>query len=250
MTVPWPSGLDDDDGISVYADWLLERGDPHGELIALQRRGADCTALLAAHAPTWLGAAYEPVSDGQLELAWQAGFLRTARIRLFHPRAPFDPIALARTVLALPIASFLEALTVEAASFMLEPTALAQLIGDLPCELWLGPPLEATMTIELVRAPDGIVLRGLTDRRFTLPRDRPSYLGRASDCDVVCSIPTLGGFRSARFERGVRGWTLRHNQHGGPFVVNGHEVHDEVALCHGDLIRFVEGLEFRVVAGD
>ncbi|HEU0034605.1 MAG TPA: TIGR02996 domain-containing protein [Kofleriaceae bacterium] len=52
----------DDKPRLVYADWLQERGDPRGELIALQLSGRDDAAttrreraLLAEHARSWLG---------------------------------------------------------------------------------------------------------------------------------------------------------------------------------------------------
>jgi len=49
-----------DEARLVYADWLQERGDPRGELIALQCRRSKRTtareeALLRLHAKTWLG---------------------------------------------------------------------------------------------------------------------------------------------------------------------------------------------------
>jgi uncharacterized protein (TIGR02996 family) len=50
---------DDDGPRIVYADWLQERGDPRGALIALQLGGGEprqIRALLDAHAATWLGA--------------------------------------------------------------------------------------------------------------------------------------------------------------------------------------------------
>src|SRR5262245_38724991 len=60
---------DDDDVRLIFADWLLERGDPHGEFIqvqvqlakltedAPQRKALDArqAALLAAHEDEWIG---------------------------------------------------------------------------------------------------------------------------------------------------------------------------------------------------
>jgi uncharacterized protein (TIGR02996 family) len=80
---------DDDDARQVYADWLLQQGDPRGELIALQlapspsresRRRAE--ALLAAHGKRWLGALAPLVWwSGERGVVWERGFpveLRTA----------------------------------------------------------------------------------------------------------------------------------------------------------------------------
>jgi uncharacterized protein (TIGR02996 family) len=73
---------DDDGPRLVYADWLLERGDPRGELIQLQcrrrRRAPDRNAmqrereLLKAHRREWLGPLHEFVK-GKAELV--RGFL-------------------------------------------------------------------------------------------------------------------------------------------------------------------------------
>lgn len=59
---------DDDQPRLVYADYLQERHDPRGELIALQLSGTDLERqekLIAAHAKTWLG----PVAP----IAWIEG---------------------------------------------------------------------------------------------------------------------------------------------------------------------------------
>ncbi len=68
--------LDDDAVRQVFADWLLDRGDPRGELIALQLAGVQLprqTILLNRHGRAWAGAlddALEP--DRRI---WERGFL-------------------------------------------------------------------------------------------------------------------------------------------------------------------------------
>ncbi len=72
----------DDDALrSVYADWLTDRGDPRGELIALQlersRTGKKAPArekeLLELHGKAWLGPlAASVLKQGQ---RWERGFL-------------------------------------------------------------------------------------------------------------------------------------------------------------------------------
>ena len=42
---------DDLDAYAVYGDWLAEQGDPRGELIALQLRGADAKVLVGGESP-------------------------------------------------------------------------------------------------------------------------------------------------------------------------------------------------------
>jgi uncharacterized protein (TIGR02996 family) len=63
----------------VYADWLLERRDARGELIAAQLagNGARSAALLEAHPVQLLPAWW--VEQG-VELAWSMGFVHTMRV--------------------------------------------------------------------------------------------------------------------------------------------------------------------------
>ncbi|MEP6866463.1 MAG: TIGR02996 domain-containing protein [Deltaproteobacteria bacterium] len=76
----------DDGPREVFADWLIEQGDPRGELIALQIARARGTAgpdgikrerkLLAEHARTWLGALSPVVKN----VVFERGFLGRAEI--------------------------------------------------------------------------------------------------------------------------------------------------------------------------
>jgi uncharacterized protein (TIGR02996 family) len=101
----------DDEARRVYADVLIERGDPQGELIVLQLRRAAGQAsqreheleraLLKRHAPTWLApiAGVVEVAPG-LSSAWarsrtafERGFLTTAYLKLVvNPAVVDDPI--------------------------------------------------------------------------------------------------------------------------------------------------------------
>lgn len=74
---------DDDAPRLVYADWLLERGDPRGEFITLQFRAdkdaaalAREKALLEEHGRTWLGPLAPVVALGTFE--FRRGFLSKA----------------------------------------------------------------------------------------------------------------------------------------------------------------------------
>ncbi len=62
----------------VLADWLLERGDPWGELIALQSRPHDAAGaarLAALHADTrWLGRLHDPFIRWRFERGLPVGF--------------------------------------------------------------------------------------------------------------------------------------------------------------------------------
>jgi uncharacterized protein (TIGR02996 family) len=76
---------EDDRPRLVYADWLLERGDPRGEMMALAVRGSDAArvaTLVDAHRWQWL-------SDDGLPLDRNArfarGFVEALRVQLFDP---------------------------------------------------------------------------------------------------------------------------------------------------------------------
>lgn len=68
----------------VYADALQEKGDPRGELIALQCAGAEekkAKALVKAHGKQWLGA-LAPVLGASFE--FRRGFLAVAMVKFRH----------------------------------------------------------------------------------------------------------------------------------------------------------------------
>ncbi|MBX3250486.1 MAG: TIGR02996 domain-containing protein [Myxococcales bacterium] len=81
--------VDDVAAYLVYADWLSERGDPRGELVAVQARLAETpddpalkareAALLATHAKDWLG----PLAgqgDKHVAVTWRLGFVDAIRL--------------------------------------------------------------------------------------------------------------------------------------------------------------------------
>jgi len=76
---------DDDAPRAVYADYLADRGDPRGELIALQLAGRDPDrqrALLHEHHVDWLG----PLAAIVREVAFRRGFPASARVSFRHRR--------------------------------------------------------------------------------------------------------------------------------------------------------------------
>jgi uncharacterized protein (TIGR02996 family) len=87
---------DDDEARSVYADHLLERGDPRGEFIALQlarhHDGGEPTdrerQLVDRHGASWIG----PVAAA-LEMArFERGFLAACEVRYEAAVDPGDPV--------------------------------------------------------------------------------------------------------------------------------------------------------------
>jgi uncharacterized protein (TIGR02996 family) len=96
-----------DEPRKVYADWLMQRGDPRGELIALQLQPRSAASvdrqreLFERHGREWLGT-LEPVVTAKLE-DFERGFLAVARVRLITDsqvkQVPNDPAwALIRTL--------------------------------------------------------------------------------------------------------------------------------------------------------
>jgi uncharacterized protein (TIGR02996 family) len=74
-----------DDVRLVYADALLERGDPRGELIQLQYRGgsgARVRQLLSEHGRRWLGPLSQVIRAG---FEFERGFLASCRVSLRRP---------------------------------------------------------------------------------------------------------------------------------------------------------------------
>ncbi len=108
--------LDSVEPFLVYADWLQARGDPRGELAALQHRLATSPTdelreeegrLLSARAAALLG----PLADCPqiARLGWRLGFVE--RACLFVDRSPdYDEPTLMRTFLAHPACRFLREL--------------------------------------------------------------------------------------------------------------------------------------------
>jgi len=108
---------DDKASYSVLADWLQTRGDPRGELIALQLSGADGAELMKKHADAFLGDLAEHAQthdgEGRETFTWKYGFIDSARLTHNHYLAN-DKVELAdvlRTLLAHPSGRFLREIT-------------------------------------------------------------------------------------------------------------------------------------------
>jgi len=97
----------DDEGCwQVYADWLLERGDPLGERIRGLR--PDDAAMLGTLEPL--------VSEhGALTLEWSHGFIRSALLRSWGAVQADELLV---WLLALPVSRFIRSIEVEPRSFV------------------------------------------------------------------------------------------------------------------------------------
>lgn len=108
--------LDDVEAFRVYGDWLAERGDPRGELIALQtKRGHDKAAkqYIEEHREHLLGNLHE-LSEQLLALTWRNGFVDSVRIEKIAGSADNDDRTagqLLRALLEHPSGAFVRSLS-------------------------------------------------------------------------------------------------------------------------------------------
>lgn len=91
----------------VYADWLLERGDPLGERMAAARSGGRLD-----HAP-WLGPLGERLYQGELEIDWHLGLARRATFRQVVGQLPYDWHDAVSTLLRTRVGQFLRELVID-----------------------------------------------------------------------------------------------------------------------------------------
>ncbi len=91
----------------VYADWLLERGDPLGDRIVRTRR-----AERVDHLP-WLGPLWDPFVSGEIEIEWQFGFIKRATVRPVVGHMPIDWRDAASTLLGLRIGQLTRELVID-----------------------------------------------------------------------------------------------------------------------------------------
>jgi predicted DNA-binding WGR domain protein len=98
---------------AVYADWLMAHDDVRGELAALRARGKelDAARVFGAHQRTLLGT-HNGVADAVKLTSWRHGFPIAAAIKLAHRERDDerDLAAVTAAFLALPIATFVDAL--------------------------------------------------------------------------------------------------------------------------------------------
>jgi uncharacterized protein (TIGR02996 family) len=159
----------------VYADWLLERGDPRGEFITLQfsRVGTGTPAsareagLLKKHGRAWMGALAPVLSFGKgyARTTFTRGFLSTADIILSVGKK-LEPLWRAR-----------EWRTVEA------------LEGTWPVELLERAPLQALRQVD--RVIDPTLLEALTRARLRLPLTRAQVAADVTPQALKEPLPAL-----------------------------------------------------------
>jgi uncharacterized protein (TIGR02996 family) len=104
--------VDDPGAYEVYGDWLSERGDPRGELIALQIAGKDASALLDEYAWEWLGAL--AWLDEDVRVDWRYGFPVAITIGSADYRSDYADVAsLVRAIARMPNMASVETIDIK-----------------------------------------------------------------------------------------------------------------------------------------
>lgn len=96
---------DDRARVQVYADWLLEQGDPLGD------------HLLGRAGPGVLEGLDPLVREGRLELVWKHGLIHTARVRCIND-ATYSDVELVARLLSLRVARWLRELTIDLSTWV------------------------------------------------------------------------------------------------------------------------------------
>lgn len=194
LAAAWAAVLaapDDDAALGVLGDALLDAGDPHGELIQLQRSAQPARELVDRHVATH---AVALLGDEARLLSWAPTFARG----FLFAAGPLTDAAELDALLSLPIGRLVRRLRLE----QLTPAMLERLEARAPValeELWLSGSA----------SPQGLALGPLLAR---LPRlttllvqgARPDLSGARSASLRSLFVDLQGGFEgleAARFER-------------------------------------------------
>jgi uncharacterized protein (TIGR02996 family) len=219
----------------VYADWLLERGDPLGERMAQARVSGRLD-----HAP-WLGPLWDRLLTGELEIDWQVGLVRRATFRQAVGQLPYDWHDAVSTLLRTRVAQFLRELVLDLPRLHQGPRAID--VEDLvDAQRFLATlPLPAT----LERVSFGYRL-GDRSQRLSCIEELAQKAPRVRGQDVFVSVRTarlkllsiadgvrfIGvseGFRPltavTRVRRGTKNQLHFESPPGIPFIADGNPCH-------------------------
>ena len=270
---------DDRNRVQVWADWLLEQGDPLGEhLLAAQPLDAALDGL----APL--------VKDGRLELTWQHGLIHTARLRCIND-ATYSDVELIARYLSLRVARWTRELTVDLSTWVMPSAnrihqdAAAVLKGlltgphlpalqrlsfgyftdPLPPSVFLValfdrlrarfPKLKTdprsllnavrTATLEIVEVPVGLDFHAPEARASRIPLDSGLWVGSSTRGQLRAlapGVPRSGVVQSFLVRQQSPQWCLIPLEHG--VLLNGRPA-VETRLLPGDLIEEPRGAKFR-----
>ncbi len=270
---------DDVTPVRVWADWLLEHGDPFGE------------HLLSPAPNAWVLEGLHPLlSDGRLELEWRNGLIHTARIRCIND-ATYSDVELLARFLSLRVARWTRELTVDLSTWVMPSAArihqeasavmrgllngpalpalarlsfgyfteaiapselLSNLLGRLRARFpklttdpskFLRPVHEATL--ELIGLGPGMDFHAPEARHGKIPLASGVWVGSSNGPDqlraIAPGVPRSGVFQSFIVRQESPQWCLEPHQHG--VLLNGRPA-VPTRLLPGDVIE-VRGTKFR-----
>jgi uncharacterized protein (TIGR02996 family) len=250
---------DDDARWRVYADWLLERGEPLGRRMVEGPDSGDEDAR-------WLGAMARPWRSGNLELTWRHGFIHSATMRALEWELMPDTYWCLERLFELEVCRFIEAVHVDLFTTELEGVRppferrarlILESMRHAPRTLrriTLGPVMEMAFPSDLKRELDRLREerpRLVTDED-TLVRRFNRMVLRSADGDALevtgDEVVHRFGIESLRVTKGKYGvaWAERIEPRlAAPFYANGHAVW-QARLMHGDVIEPATGVRLRV----
>jgi hypothetical protein len=161
---------DDASRVRVWADWLLDHGDPLGE------------HLLAPHPSAHALDGLEPlVRDGRLELDWQHGLIRAARLRCVND-ASYSSVELLARLVSLRVARWLTSLTVDLSTWVMPSTVrIERDMASVLRGLVEGPPLPALQQLSLGYLADPLPASSFLDALLGRLRARSPRLETTRD---------------------------------------------------------------------
>jgi uncharacterized protein (TIGR02996 family) len=169
---------DDDSRWRVYADWLLEQGDPLGARMSAGDDGGDDDAR-------WLEAMARPWRSGNLELTWRHGFVKSATVRALEWEIAPDTYWCLLRLFELEVCRFVEGVQVDLFTteidrppFELRAKRVLEHLRHAPRTLRsirLGPVMDLDLSAELRRE-----LKCLREERPCLETDEEALVHRFS----------------------------------------------------------------------
>ncbi len=270
---------DDRARVQVWADWLLERGDPLGEHL-LAREPTDVS----------LDGLSSMVKDGRLELVWKHGLIHTARLRCIND-ATYSDVELIARFLSLRVARWTRELTVDLSTWVM-PSAnrIHQDAASVLKGLLTGPHLPAlerlsfgyftepiapsvflltmldrlkarfprlktnprellssakTATLEVLSVPQGLDFHAPAAKDERIPLDSGLWVGSSARDQLRALAPGVhrsGVVESFLVRQQSPQWCLITLEHG--VLLNGRRA-VETRLLPGDVIEEPRGTKFR-----
>lgn len=270
---------DDRDRVQVYADWLLEQGDPLGD--HLLGRAAPSRVLEGLDAL---------VQEGRLELIWKHGLIHTARVRCIND-ATYSDVELVARLLSLRVARWIRELTIDLSTWVvpsanrIQQDAAAVLKGllqgpllprleqlsfgyfseSLPAASFLPalfdrlkprfPRLKTSMrellhpvrtaTLEVVAIPEGLDFHAPAAVNGRIPLDSGVWVGSSVQgqlCALAPGVPRSTVIQAFLVRQQAPQWCLIPLEEG--VLLNGRPA-VETRLLPGDVIEDRRGAKFR-----